>query len=91
MGTEVRRAAGRAQAGKTALCRHTQGSYVGTTLVRGEDRQPNIIARSNEAYGIAARRYVTNMGKASPREAESTPPIEWESEAVLRPRWCRAS
>ena len=28
---------------------------------------------------------------ASPREAESTPPIEWESEAVLRPRWRRAS
>ena len=27
---------------------------------------------------------------ASPRNAASTPPIEWESEAALRPRWRRA-
>ena len=34
---------------------------------------------------------VTSAKVASPRDAESTPPIEWESEAVLRPRWWRAS
>ncbi len=27
---------------------------------------------------------------ASPRDTELTPPIVWESEAVLRPRWRRA-
>lgn len=28
---------------------------------------------------------------AYPRNAESPPPVEWESEAILRPRWRRAS
>jgi hypothetical protein len=32
-------------------------------------------------------RLATGVNLASPRDAESTPPIEWESETVLRPRW----
>ena len=28
---------------------------------------------------------------ASQQDAKSTPPIEWESETVLRPRWGQAS
>ena len=45
----------------------------------------------SKEFRMKYRLPLTGVRLASPRDVVSTPPIVWESEAVLRPRWRRAS